>query len=462
MKSNELGTEKISTLIVQQGVPAAIGFMVMSFYMIVDTIFVGRWVGPMGIAAITVVLPIVFLIASIGMSIGIGGASIISRALGADDEALAQRVFGNQITLIVSLASIFVVLGFVFEEPLLRTFGALGDIMPPAKAYFRIMVLGIPFLAWAMMSNHVIRAQGFPKISMNVMLLPALFNLILDPLFIYVFEWGMEGAALATISSYFLSASYTVWFFVWGKSDLRIQRSNLLLKWAIVKETAALGFVSLSRQATLSFLAIILNTTLYNYGSEAYVSAYGIINRLMVFSFFPIMGITQGFLPITSYNFGARLYDRVREGIKKSIAYGTAIAIVIYVLILVAREPIIYVFTDDPLILEITPEALVIVFAATPIALVQLIGAAYYQAIGKALPALLLTLTKQGFCLIPLLFILPKFWGVYGIWWAFPIADVLAALITGFYLLKAYRQLQGKEAIVVDLSSHLIEKERVE
>lgn len=462
MKSNELGTEKISKLIVQQGVPAAIGFMVMSFYMIVDTIFVGRWVGPMGIAAITVVLPIVFLIASVGMSIGIGGASIISRALGADNEVLAQRVFGNQITLNMSIATLFVVLGFFFEEPLLRLFGAQGDIMPPSKTYFRIMVMGIPFLSWAMMSNHIIRAQGFPRIAMNVMLLPAILNLILDPIFIYGLEWGMQGAALATILSYFLSAAYTLWFFVWGASDLRIRRANLALDWAIVKETAALGFVTLARQGTFSLLAIILNTALYNYGSEIYVSAYGIINRLMVFSLFPIMGISQGFLPITSYNYGAKLYDRVREGIRKSIAYGTVIAIVIYAIILLARYPIIFIFTDNASILEITPRALVIVFMATPIALIQLIGSAYYQAIGRPLPALLLTLTKQGFCLIPLLFILPQYWGVEGIWWAFPIADILSAFITGYYLVKAYRQLQGEEEVTVNLSSHLVEGERIE
>ncbi|MGH1336928.1 MAG: MATE family efflux transporter [Aureispira sp.] len=461
MKSNELGTEKIGKLIIQQGVPAAIGFMVMSFYMIVDTIFVGRWVGPMGIAAITVVLPIVFLIASVGMAIGIGGASIISRALGADNEELAQRVFGNQVLLNTSLATLFVILGFLFEEPLLRLFGAQGAIMPPSKVYFRVLLIGIPFLSWAMMSNHIIRAQGFPKVAMNVLLLPALFNLVLDPIFIYVLEWGMQGAALATIFAYFLSASYTLWFFFKGGSDLKITRANLSLDWPIIREMTALGFVSFARQGTLSLLAIILNSALYNYGSEIYVSAYGIINRLMVFSLFPITGISQGFLPITSYNYGAKRYDRVREGIRKSLVYGTILAILIYIIILSARFPIIYIFTDNADILDITPHALVVVFMATPIALIQLIGSAYYQAIGKPLPALLLTLTKQGFCLIPLLFILPQYWGINGIWWAFPIADVLAALITGVYLLKAYRKLQQMEQATPDLSDHLIERKGV-
>jgi putative MATE family efflux protein len=440
-KSNELGTETIDKLIAQQGIPAGVGFLVMSIYMIVDTIFVGHWVGPMGIAAITVVLPITFLIASIGMSIGIGGASIISRALGADDNEHAQKVFGNQITLNMSIATFFVIMGFLFKENLLLLFGAQGDIMPFAKAYFNVILLGIPFLSWAMMSNHIIRAQGFPKIAMNVMLLPAILNLILDPIFIYGFDWGLEGAAFATILSYLVSASYTLWFFVKGESELKISRKNLILHWVIVSEIAALGVVSLARQGVISILSIILNNSLYTYGSEIYVSVYGIINRVMMFAMFPITGITQGFLPIPSYNYGAENYDRVKETIRKSIAYGSLIAVIIYVCILFFQIPIVKLFSSNETILAITPEAMSIVFMAMPFILIQLIGSSYYQAIGKARPALLLTLTKQGFFLIPLVYILPKFWGIYGIWYAFPIADILSTLVTAIFLWKAYRSL---------------------
>lgn len=440
-KSNELGTETIDKLIAQQGIPAAVGFLVMSIYMIVDTIFVGHWVGPMGIAAITVVLPITFLIASIGMSIGIGGASIISRALGAEDNEYAQKVFGNQITLNMSIASFFVIMGLIFKENLLLLFGAQGEIMFFAKAYFNVILFGVPFLSWAMMSNHVIRAQGFPKIAMNVMLLPAILNLILDPIFIYVLDWGLEGAALATILSYFVSASYTLWFFVKGESELKISRKNLILHWVIVSEIAALGVVSLARQGVISILSIILNNSLYTYGSEIYVSVYGIINRVMMFAMFPITGITQGFLPITSYNYGAKKHDRVKETIRKSIAYGSLMAVIIYACILFFQIPIVKLFSSNETILAITPEAMSIVFMAMPFILIQLIGSSYYQAIGKARPALLLTLTKQGFFLIPLVYILPKFWGIYGIWYAFPIADVLSTLVTAIFLWKAYRSL---------------------
>lgn len=443
-KSNELGTETIDKLIAQQGIPAAVGFLVMSIYMIVDTIFVGHWVGPMGIAAITVVLPITFLIASIGMSIGIGGASIISRALGADDNEHAQKVFGNQITLNMSIATFFVIMGLIFKENLLLLFGAQGEIMFFAKEYFNVILLGVPFLSWAMMSNHVIRAQGFPKIAMNVMLLPAILNLILDPIFIYVLDWGLQGAALATILSYCVSASYTLWFFLKGDSDLKISRKNLILDWVIVSEISALGFVSLARQGVISILSIILNNSLYTYGSEIYVSVYGIINRVMMFAMFPITGVTQGFLPITSYNYGAKNYDRVKETIRKSIAYGSLIAVSIYAAILFLQVPIVQLFSSNETILSITPRAMSIVFMAMPFILIQLIGSAYYQAIGKARPALLLTLTKQGFFLIPLVYILPKFWGIDGIWYAFPIADVLSTLVTFIFLWKAYRSL-GKD-----------------
>ncbi|BDS11620.1 MATE family efflux transporter [Aureispira anguillae] len=441
MHSNELGTEKIDKLIAQQGIPAAIGFLVMSIYMIVDTIFIGHWVGSLGIAAITVVLPITFLIASFGMSIGIGGASVISRALGANDEPHAQKVFGNQITLTMAIALFFVLVGLFFEEELLLLFGAQGAIMPHAKAYFKIILLGVPFLSWAMMSNHVIRAQGFPKIAMNVMLLPAILNLILDPIFIYILDWGLEGAALATIISYFASALYTLWFFIKGESDLKIRRQILHLEFSTVKEIAALGFVSLARQGVISLLSIILNHSLYTYGSEVYISVYGIINRVMMFSMFPITGITQGFLPITSYNFGANQYDRVKETIRKSIGYGSVIAISIYAIILFFRTPIVQIFSSEEQILAVTPEAMTIVFMATPFILIQLIGSSYYQAIGKAMPALLLTLTKQGFFLIPLVYILPKFWGIYGIWYAFPIADILSTIVTFVFLRRAYRSL---------------------
>ena len=292
-QSEKLGTEEIPKLLFQMAAPASVGILVMSIYMIVDTIFVGKFVGAMGIAAITVVLPINFLISSIGMSIGIGGASVISRALGSGDRAHAFQTFGNQITLTILVSTIVIFGGSFFQEEILKLFGGNGDILQPAKDYFGILLYGIPFLAWAMMSNNVIRAEGRPKIAMYIMLIPAIVNLILDPILIVYLDWGIKGAAWATFFSYCCSAIFAAWFFFFGGSELKVKFSDLVLKLNIVKEIFAIGIVTLARQGTISLLSIVLNNSLYAYGGAFSVSVYGIINRMMMFANFPVLGITQ-------------------------------------------------------------------------------------------------------------------------------------------------------------------------
>ncbi|MEO1713693.1 MAG: MATE family efflux transporter, partial [Bacteroidota bacterium] len=264
--SKELGTEPIPKVLAKMAIPASVGFLIMNIYFIVDTIFVGRWVGPLGIAAITVVMPISFLVSSIGMAIGVGGASVISRALGADDENHACRTFGNMVSLTVILVFLLMILGFVFEHSILEAFGAKGDIFPYAETYFEIILMGTPFLAWAMMSNNVMRAEGEPNMAMLVMMIPAVVNLILDPIFIVWFEWGIAGAAWATAISYVMSAFFSLWFFTSGRSELKIFWSSLKLKLSLIKEISSIGSVTLARQGTISLLSIVLNQSLFTYG----------------------------------------------------------------------------------------------------------------------------------------------------------------------------------------------------
>ncbi len=432
--ANELGTEKISKLLIKQAVPASIGILVMSLNMIVDTIFVGRWIGIMAIAAITVVLPIVFFISSIGMGIGIGGSSIISRALGAKKFDTAFKTFGNQITLTLGLSILFVFIGTYFCFPILQLFGANGDIVNPATEYFHVVIYGVPFLAFAMMGNPVIRAVGQPKFAMYAMILPAIANIFLDILFIKVFDWGMYGAGLATTISYAVCGLFVLGFFLSAKSSLRIYVKNFVLEFKIVKEIVSLGVVTIVRQGTISILIIILNYTLFKYGGEISIAVYGIINRVMMFALFPVLGVTQGFLPIAGFNYGANDAKRVKETIKTAILYGTGVALLIFFGIVLYPEAIVGIFTEDKELLSKTPNALLIAFLATPVITAQLIGSAYFQAAGKALPALLLTLLKQGVFLIPLVYILPKYYGINGVWMAFPIADILATSITVLYL----------------------------
>ncbi|GFD82812.1 MATE family efflux transporter [Tenacibaculum sp. KUL118] len=437
--ANDLGTKSISQLILKQAIPASIGILVMSINMIVDTIFVGRWIGVLAIAAITVVLPIAFLISSIGMGVGIGGSSIISRALGANKENKAFEVFGNQISLTIVLSVLFVLLGTFFSIPILQLFGANGDIITPATEYFDVIVWGVPFLAFAMMGNPVVRAVGKPNYAMLTMLFPAIANIFLDIIFIKFMNLGMYGAGLATSISYAVSGVFILWFFISKKTDLKIIPKYFKLNFSIVKEIVSLGGVTIVRQGTISILTIVLNYSLFKYGGEISIAVYGIINRVMLFALFPVLGVTQGFLPIAGYNYGANNTERVKETINKSILFGTGIAVLIFILIMLFPTELVGVFTEDEKLLKITPDALIVAFLATPVITTQLIGSAYFQAAGKALPALLLTLLKQGFFLIPLVYLLPKFYGVNGVWMSFPIADVLSTVLTYAYLKREVR-----------------------
>lgn len=432
--ANDLGTQKISTLLIKQAVPATIGILVMSLNMIVDTIFVGQWIGVLAIAAITVVLPIVFLISSIGMGIGIGGSSIISRALGANDAKKAFLTFGNQISLTVILALLFVILGSMYSAPILNLFGAKGAILPIAAEYYGVIIYGVPFLAFAMMGNPTIRAEGKPKFAMYAMMVPAVLNIALDVLFIKVFDWGMWGAGLATSLSYASCGMYILYFFLSSKSELQIIPKNFKLDFPILKEIGKLGGVTIVRQGAISILMIVLNYSLYKYGGEISIAVYGIINRVMMFALSPVLGVTQGFLPVAGFNIGAHQNERVKETIKKSIYFGSILGTVIFIAIVIFKEEIIWIFTNDATLLAQTPDAMLIAFLVTPIVTLQLIGSAYFQAAGKALPALILTLLKQGIFLIPLAYILPIYYGVDGVWWSFPIADTLATIITVFVL----------------------------
>ncbi|MGB1042270.1 MAG: MATE family efflux transporter [Tenacibaculum sp.] len=437
--TSKFGTEKISHLILKQAIPASIGILVMSLNMIVDTIFVGRWINVMAIAAITVVLPIAFLISSIGMGIGIGGSSIISRALGKGDIPKAFKVFGNQISLTVGFSVVFVLLGTLFCFPILQLFGANGTIVIPATEYFHVIIWGVPFLAFAMMGNPVIRAVGKPNYAMLTLVLPAITNIILDIVFIKFLNLGMFGAGLATSISYGVCGLFVLWFFLSKNTELKIIPQYFIIDFTIFKEIISLGGITIIRQGAISLLIIVLNYTLYKYGGEISIAIYGIINRLMMFALFPVLGVTQGFLPIAGYNYGANNSKRIKETIKTAILYGTVIAVLIFCVIMIFPTQLVQIFTDDKELLSLTPNALIIAFLATPVITTQLIGSAYFQAAGKALPALILTLLKQGIFLIPLVYILPKFYGINGVWMSFPIADILSTIVTYLYLKREVR-----------------------
>ncbi len=438
--SSNLGIEPISKLLFKQALPASIGILVMSLNILIDTIFVGQWIGSIAIAAINVVLPVSFFIAALGMAIGIGGSSIISRSLGSDNIQKARYTFANQITLTILITVSFVFLGLYFIESIIPLFGGKGGIYEPSKIYYTIVLYGVPFLALSMMGNSVIRAEGKPKFAMYALMIPSIGNIVLDIVFIKYLNMGMAGAAWATTGSYILCFIFIFWFFSSDKSELKIKIHHLYLKKLIVKEITSLGSITLARQATVSITYLLMNNILYNYGGEVSVTAYAIVGRMMMFSLFPVYGITQGFLPIAGYNFGAKNFERVKEVISLAIKYASFFATLVFLILMIFPEEITKVFTSDTDVIRETPAAMRWVFLATPIIAIQLIGAAYFQGIGKAKIGLILALLRQGILFVPLILILPLFYGEIGAWMSFPISDLLATIITGVVLTREVKK----------------------
>lgn len=436
---SDFGTSSIGKLLIRQAVPASIGILVMSLNILVDTIFVGQWIGSQAIAAINVVLPVSFFIAALGMAIGIGGSSIVSRALGAESKTKALKTFGNQITLTLILTSIFIFFSLYFIDDIIPIFGGKGQIFQPAKTYYRIVLYGVPLLALSMMGNTVIRAEGKPKFAMYAMVIPSISNLILDVIFIKFLNLGMSGAAWATTGSYAFCFVFILWFFLSKHSEMKLKISHFGLNKSIVSEISSLGFVTLSRQAVVSITYLLMNNILFDFGGETSVTAYAIVSRMLMFALFPIFGITQGFIPIAGYNFGANNVVRVRQSIRIAIRYSILLATLIFLILYGFSDSITRIFTSDVLVIEKTPSAMRWVFLATPIIAIQLIGAAYFQAVGKAIPALLLTLSRQGFFFIPLIFMLPLWYGELGVWLAFPVSDILSTLLTAYFLQREIR-----------------------
>jgi putative MATE family efflux protein len=445
--SDKLGTENISSLLLKQSLPAAIGFLVMSVYQMVDVWFVSRYAeGEIAIAAITVVLPITFLISSFGMAVGVGGASVLARALGEGNAEKAQKTFGNQITLTMVFVSLFVALGYIFQDALLIKFGANEQILPFAKKYFNVLLLGLPFLGWAMMSNNVIRAEGKPKVAMLTMIIPAVSNILLDFILIYHFDMGITGAAIATTTGYMLSGAFTLWFFTSGGSELKLDKSTLRLDADITSEIASIGSITLLRQSMFSVLAFVLYGQLNKWGPIAYpdmeddgggshaIAIYGLIRGFTLFIAFPIIGIMQGLMPIISFNYGAKNWDRVKDSIVLGLKWTFGISVLMFAILFFFPDYLIEIFTEDKDLLAHTPRVLKWIFISLPVMGVGFIGGAYFQAIGKPIPAMVLTLARQGLFMIPFMFIFSSYLGLDGVWLSLPVGEILAGIWAAIWL----------------------------
>jgi len=447
--SSRLGTEAVGRLLVRMSAPAIVGMVVQAFYNLTDTYFVGRGVGSLAIAGITISFPVQILVMAIAQTFGIGAASIVSRSLGSGDPHRARRTLGNLFSVVVIASALIVVLGTVYLDPLLRLFGATETILPYAQQYLRIILWGTPFFLFAMATNAVVRAEGNARVAMWTMIIAGLLNIALDPLFIYGFHLGIGGAALATVLAQATTVLYLLYYFA-RRSSLRTRLSDLRLVGGIVWESFTVGIGSGLRAAAGSFTMIILNNTLAAYGGDVAIAAFGVVNRMISFLFMPMFGIVQGMMPIVGFNYGARQLGRARHAVWLSTIVTTAMSIATTGILIGLPGLLIRLFTNDPALLAMGTPATRVVVLAFPTVGFQVIAAGMYQALGRPLPAMVLALLRQVILLTPLILILPRFMGLSGVWTSFPIADGLAAAITAMMLIPAMRSLHDRPGRVAE------------
>ncbi|MFC0472806.1 MATE family efflux transporter [Halalkalibacter kiskunsagensis] len=431
MQSERLGTEPIPKLLKNLSIPAMIGMFVMALYNVVDTIFISYGVGINAVAGVTVAFPIMMIMMAVSAAMGIGGASVISRRLGERREQEANHVFGNIISVILIISVLGIIGAFTILEPMLLLFGATQEIVGYSIDYMFPILLGTFFFSFAFATNNIVRSEGNAKFAMMTMIIPAVINIILDPVFIFGLNMGVRGAAIATVISQASVTIVILQYFLTGKSSLQLRIEHLRVKLAILKEVIAVGLPAFAQQAAGSVMMIAINTMLIRFGGDLHVGVFGIIQRIIMFTVMPMMGVMQGMQPIVGYNYGAKNFDRLQETVILGLKVTISISILIFILIMSVPHWLMMIFTSNPEVISAGAEYLRIMFSAVFLIGIQVVGSGLYQALGKPKQALILSLSRQLIFLIPLVLILPHYFGVYGVWMAFPISDFFACLLAG-------------------------------
>ena len=440
-RSQQLGEEKIGKLLRKFSIPAIIGMLVNGLYNIVDRIFVGQGVGSLALSGTAISFPFTLAIMAFGMLIGIGATSVISIRLGQQKNEEAEQIVGNAFVLLLAISLTITLLGYVFMDSLLFLFGASGEVFPYAKEYLTVLLAGAVFQTIGFGMNNFIRAEGNPKIAMYSMILGAVLNTILNPIFIFGLHLGVRGSALATVISQFVTAVWVLSYFLGNRALLKIRLRNLKLSWVLVKPILAIGVSPFSMQLVGSVVTILLNKTLVSYGGDLSVAAMGVINSITMLIFMPVFGIGQGAQPILGYNYGARRYDRVKHTLKLSMIASTGVMVLGFLLVELFPVAIMTLFSKDTELISIGSNGLRIFLVMLPIIGFQVMTVNYFQATGKPRKSLFLSMSRQLIFLVPMILILPKFWGLTGVWLAGPVADLASSGLTVLWLRRDLRQL---------------------
>ncbi|MHB1454027.1 MAG: MATE family efflux transporter [Saccharofermentanales bacterium] len=442
-----LGESKMLSLIWKFSMPSIVGMLVNALYNTVDRIYIGHKIGSLGIAGITVAFPIMLIIMAFGMLIGFGSTSLLSIRLGQKRREEGRTILGNAMVLLVVFGVIVSILGLLFLRPLLVAFGSSPEILPYAESYLQVILFGVVFQMVGFGMNNHIRALGSPKIAMLTMFVGGAMNVVLDPIFIFVFNWGMRGAAFATVISQFASFIWVLSFIMGKKNDLRPALANFMLKSRTTLKIMSMGTPPFLMQIAASALMIVLNHSLKKYGGDISISAMGIALSVSNLIMMPVFGLNQGVQPIIGYNYGARNYDRVRSAVKIAMVIATAFVTFGFIMTTFFSRTLVLLFnSNNQELIVLGSRVISLYMMMLPIIGFQVITSGFFQAVGKPKQATAITLSRQVLVLIPAILILPRFFGFEGIIYAAPLSDVVAGIICGTWIIYEMRIL-GKEDV---------------
>jgi putative efflux protein, MATE family len=427
---NQLGTERVKKLLIEYSVPAIVAMSVTSIYNIIDSIFIGQGVGPMAIAGLAITFPFMNLGAAFGSLVGAGASTMVSIYLGRKDRNGAIRILGNAFVMNLTVGLTFAIAMLLFLDPILRLFGASDQTLPYARSFMQIILAGNVFNHMFIGLNNIIRASGYPKKAMLMSLLTVGVNLALAPIFIFIFHWGIRGAATATVIAQITGCCWVLTHYINPENYIHFRKGYFTLKKKIISDIFSIGMSPFLLNLCSCFIVIIMNKSFMTYGGNMAVGAFGITNRILMLFVMIVFGFNMAMQPIAGYNFGARLYDRMLNVYKLTVIAGTITTTIGFLCAELIPHAIARAFTTDSQLIDMAANGLRINMAIFPIIGFQIVTTNFFQSVGLAKIAIILSLLRQALILIPALFILPHFFGLNGIWAAGPVSDLAASIIT--------------------------------
>ena len=436
----ELGTEKIGKLLKQYALPAIIAMVASSLYNMVDSIFIGQGMGPLAISGLAITFPLMNLSTAFGTLVGAGAATMLSVLLGQQHYKAANKILGNVVSLNIIIGLIFMAVSLIFIDPILYFFGASENTLPYAKEYIQIILYGniITHLYFGL--NAAMRSTGNPKKAMGLTIFTVVFNTILDPIFIFVFDMGIAGAAWATVLAQTVAMILVMTHFSNRTRAIHFERGIIRLHWKVAKTSLVVGMGPFLMNAAACIVTLFINQQLRDYSGDLGIGAYGICNRFIFMFIMICMGLNQGMQPIAGYNYGARQYSRVREVFWKTARLATYVTTLCFIIGVFIPKAAVGIFTHDEELTEIAANALRILTFVFPIVGFQIIGTNFFQSLGIVKKSIFLSLSRQLLFLLPALYILPLFIGTEGVWYSFMVSDILSASLTAILIRQTFKK----------------------